>query len=108
MRIDIITGGDHGKGVFIAGSCIVVMLNEATQSKGQKIDSFSFEMSVAEIICRRENAEILSMTIHNDLAKSIDTIATNELNFHVNDKDKIDCCLGNMQKVGSNQNRVSV
>jgi len=61
-HIDNITGCDHGKGAFVAGAQIVVTLDKSTQSKGQKINSFSFKISLAEIIYRKANAEILTKT----------------------------------------------
>ena len=77
IRIDIITGGDHGKGAFVARARIVVALDEQATSEGEKIDSFSFEISVAEIICRKDNADILCKTIKDELTKGLDTLASN-------------------------------
>ena len=85
IRIDIITGGDHGKGAFVAGARIVVALDEQATSDGKKIDSFSFEISVAEIICRKDNADILSKTIKDELTKGLDTLASNKLHFFLNE-----------------------
>ena len=97
IRIDIITGGDHGKGTFVAGARIVVALDEQATSEGKKIDSFSFEISVAEIICRKDNADILSKTIKDELTKGLDTLASNKLHFFLNDEGKIDVSLGDAE-----------
>ena len=54
-RVDVVHGGDHGCGAFIAGSRVsVILLDTGDKSK----ESFSFEISVAEIQCRKYNAEI--------------------------------------------------
>ena len=44
--IDVISGGDHGKGAFIAVGKVIVFLKDGK--------SFSFEMTVAEILCRKD------------------------------------------------------
>ena len=94
-RIDIITGGDHGKGAFVAGARIVVKLaDDAKSAKGDDIQSFSFEISVAEIICRKDNAEILEKTIKDELTKGLDTLATEPLHFFRDATNKIQCSVG--------------
>ena len=46
------TGGDHGVGIFIAGSQIVATLfHSISTNTGDQKELFSFEISVAEIIC---------------------------------------------------------
>ena len=45
-RVDVVYGGDHGRGTFIAGSRVSVILIDTGDSNKE---SFSFEMSVAEI-----------------------------------------------------------
>ena len=84
-RLDIIPGGDHGKGAFILGARIVVRLVEPLRPNGEGEEAqsyFSFEISVAEVICRKDNAEILSMTIKDELTKGLRTIAENKLTFY--------------------------
>ena len=94
-RIDIIAGGDHGKGAFVAGARIVVKLaDNAKSAKGDDVQSFSFEISVAEIICRKDNAEILELTIKDELTKGLDTLATEPLHFFLDATNKIQCSVG--------------
>ena len=83
-RVDIITGGDHGLGAFVAGSRIVVIADERRQDDdGRPIESFSFEISVAEILCRKDNAKILSESIKDELTKGLEQLATSEINFYL-------------------------
>ena len=93
-RVDIITGGDHGLGAFVAGSRIVVIADERRQDDdGRPIESFSFEISVAEILCRKDNAKILSESIKDELTKGLEQLATSEINFYLSSEGEIDCAL---------------
>ena len=76
--IDVISGGDHGKGAFIAVGKVIVFLKDGK--------SFSFEMTVAEILCRKDNAELLSLTIKDLLTQGLQTMAKDNLYIKV-DKD---------------------
>ena len=71
-RIDIIAGGDHGQVAFQAGARIVVILK-----KGQLI----FEVSVAEVLCRKDNADILQKTIEPRLSRGLEGISKSSLNI---------------------------
>ena len=88
------TGGDHGLGAFVAGARIVVVLNPvvatapvaqlpvpATDADKTKEESFSFETCVAEIIYRKDNAEILSQTIKEELTNGLQRLSTEPLNI---------------------------
>ena len=86
-RIDFIIGADHGKGAFIVGAKIVVTLKQDSIH-----ESFSFEISIAEIICRKDTAAVLKATIHDELTKGLKTIADNNINITLNDNNEIECC----------------
>ena len=91
-RVDVVHGGDHGCGAFIAGSRVSVILLDTGDKSN---DSFSFEISVPEIQCRKDNAEILSLTIKDDLTKGFRTIAEAKLNVYLDEKNKVVCSFGN-------------
>ena len=76
-RIDAIVGGDHGQGAFIAGARIVVAHNRVGNNGGETW--FSFEISVAEVLCPKDNAEILELTIKDDLTEGLRTMAEHDL-----------------------------
>ncbi|KAL7526841.1 hypothetical protein ACHAXR_001674, partial [Thalassiosira sp. AJA248-18] len=84
-RVDHISGGDHGQGAFIAGSRIVISLGD------EDAEPISFEISVAEIVCKKDNADILKKTIKDELTKGFDTLAKNDLVFRLNANDQIEC-----------------
>ena len=89
-RIDVMTGGDHGLEAFVFGArIVVVVVPEET-----KEESFSFEMCVAEILCRKDNAEILSRTIKGELTKGLERLSTEPLNIFVDDQGVLQCNLG--------------
>ena len=54
-RIDIALGGDHGKGAFIFSADIVLVLQD-----NERIYN---EVAIGEIICRKDTAELIEMTI---------------------------------------------
>ena len=87
-RIDIITGADHGLGAMIVGSRIVVILKDNVSDDTK--ESFSFEISVAEILCRKDNADLLDKTVKTELTKGLRTIAKNKLVISHKDS-TIDC-----------------
>lgn len=77
-------GGDHGIGAFIAGAKVVVVLQD---------ESFTFKVSVAEILCRKDNAEILSLT---RLTAGLRELATTALVVSIdnNNRGKVLCRCG--------------
>ena len=90
-RIDIINGGDHGIGAFIAGARIVVTLNESIEEEGSDIVPICFEISVAEIICKKDNAEILTKTIRTNLTEGLKTLSERDIVLGMNQSNKIVC-----------------
>ena len=92
VRIDFIIGADHGKGAFIVGAKIIVTFNEDSNH-----ESFSFEISIAEIICRKDTAAVLKATIHDELTKGLKTIAENNINISLNDNNEIECCFSTQE-----------
>ena len=57
--------------------------------------SFSFEVLVAEIICRKDNADVLALTIKDELTCGLHSLATKQLNAFVSSDDgRVDIALG--------------
>ena len=79
-RIDIIHGGDHGCGEFIAGARVCVNLTQLSQTTGTDDgdvvtqQSFTFEIFVAEIICHKDNTEIILLSIRDELTRGLEKI----------------------------------
>eukprot|EP00984_Skeletonema_dohrnii_P005248 scaffold1837_cov120-Skeletonema_dohrnii-CCMP3373.AAC.1 len=81
-RIDIVVGGDHGAGAFVLGAKVIVTFEDST--------SHYFDVSVAEVTCRKDNAEILKRTIHDELTKGLEVMAKNQLHIDVHQNEKGD------------------
>ena len=73
------------------------MLNNEANENVNKSDSFLFEVYVAKIICRKDNANILKLTAKADLTRGLKNLATKQLNTCVNKDGNGDCCLGQYQ-----------
>jgi hypothetical protein len=72
--VDVMGGGDHGKGAFIFGAKIAVVLCSEKKDPNE-IDweaYFDFEISVAKIICGKDSGEIIELTINGQANKRIE------------------------------------
>ena len=65
-RLDFVVGGDHGKGVFIFCGNIVVVLRSGERIK--------IEVVLAEILCRKDTADLIKNTILDDLKAGLETL----------------------------------
>ena len=90
-KVDIIAGGDHDQGSFITGEKINVSL--AVHNNNEQ-SAFSFEISVNEILCKKDNADILRKTMKDGLTKGLQTIAENQLNLSIESKGLVHCSFG--------------
>ena len=72
-------------------SRIVVTLNDNAIETDE--DPICFEISVAEIICRKDNADILSKTIRGHLTDGLRTLAQNKIAMKLDDQGLIVCSL---------------
>jgi hypothetical protein len=80
-------GGDHGKGAFIFGAKIAVVL--CVKKDSNEIDweayweaYFEVEISVAEIICGKDSAEIIDLAIKDELTTGLKTTWTMMMKEH--------------------------
>ena len=53
-------------------------------------------MSLAEVLCRTDSAEIIEKTILGDLTKAMKTVATKRLHIYKDTEGKVGCCFGAM------------
>jgi hypothetical protein len=70
-RIVIVLGGDHGCGAFVVGAKVIVTF---TDNKSE-----CFDVSVAEVLCRKDNAEILEKTVLSELSKYLELVVENPI-----------------------------
>lgn len=86
--IDVMAGGDHGKGAFVFGAKVVVYVTKEEDHKEIDEDaSFLFEISVAEIVCSKDCGDIIAMTIKDELTKGLETIAKKDMTISVKTDD---------------------
>ena len=88
-RVDIVTCGDHGQGEFQAGCQVVIVLLEHESSP-----SIVFDIIVAEVVCRKDNTEVLKAAIEPHLTSGFNTICEKQLTIGLNSDCEIVCSFG--------------
>ena len=82
-RFQIVVGGDHGDVDFQFGESVTVgMINK------QKIE---FEVSVCEVICRKDTAKLIELTILPELTKGLKVVTLTPLCICVNPDGELIC-----------------
>ena len=82
-RVQIVVGGDHGDVAFQFGASVTVgMINK------QKIE---FEVSVCEVICRKDTAKLIELTILPELTKGLKVVTLTPLCICVNPDGELIC-----------------
>ena len=77
-----VAGGDKGGDAFQFGTTVYVETNDDTVH--------SFEVSVCEVICEKDTAEILSNTIVKNLTKGLKN-CTKTLHIYTDTNDNVKC-----------------
>ncbi len=93
-RVDVTTGGDHGKGALQHGAQVTTVVKDAYEVEGHDDDdshSFTFNTIIAEVICKKDNSEILKLTINNKLSEAMKEIAESKVEFQVSANGKVKC-----------------
>jgi hypothetical protein len=83
VRIQVIVGGDHGDTAFQFGASVSVDLT------GDRI--IEFEVSVCELICRKDTCKSIESTILTRLTQGLEIVAMWNLNIDVNDEGGEEC-----------------
>ena len=109
-RADFIHGADHGQGALQAGTktvlvfeprdkpvtCIPTPKSKPTPSEF----AISFEVGIAEVICKKDTSEVIRKTICDHLTKHFKTIASNPLTIGFDrETQSIKCCFGKNQSL---------
>ncbi len=76
-------GGDHGDTAFQFGASVFVLLRD-----GERID---FELSVFELICRKDTGKLIEETILPTLTSGLEIVATWHLHIERSEKGQILC-----------------
>ena len=88
-RVDIVTGGDHGQGAFQAGCQVVIVFSEEDDRP-----SIVFDTAFAEVICRKDNTEVLKAKIEPHLTSGFKAICEKSLPSGLNGDGDIACSFG--------------
>jgi hypothetical protein len=84
-RVDLILGGDHGAGAFQFGVKVVI---------ASKKSVLTFDIAVAEVICKKDNAEVLKLTVEQHLTEGISAITKETLTFGYGSNGDMACFFG--------------
>ena len=82
-RIQVVAGGDHGDVAFQFGALVSVEMTDA-----RKIE---FEVSVCEVICRKDTAKLIEDTILPRLTNGLEVVKTVPLSILRDKHDNIKC-----------------
>jgi hypothetical protein len=85
--------GDHGDTAFQFGASISVELNDA-----QIID---FEVSVCELICRKDTGKLIDQTILPQLTNGLQVVATMPLHIETDEHGLLQCRFSRTAPVGN-------
>jgi hypothetical protein len=81
--VQVVVGGDHGDTAFQFGASVSVNL------MGNRI--IDFEVSVCELICRKDTSKLIESTILPRLTKGLEIVATWHLHIEMNDDGLLEC-----------------
>jgi hypothetical protein len=79
----VVVGGDHGDTAFQFGASVSVDLI------GFRI--IDFEVSVCELICRKDTGKLIKRTILTRLTKGLEIVATWHLHIELSDEGLLEC-----------------
>ena len=87
-KLKVVAGGDHGDIAFQFGATISVELDDNS--------AIDFEVSVAEVICRTDSADLIEQTILPRLTKGLRTISSKMLHIYTDETGTVGCCFGSL------------
>jgi hypothetical protein len=118
-RVDIILGGDHGDGAFQFGVKVVIVVRKPLSSRAPVVtsappisiptpksgkaslivdgmieESIAFDIAIAEVICRKDNTEVLKKTIEPHIREGIEAITAKKLTIGWDAKGNVKCSFG--------------
>ena len=85
-RVDVTTGGDHGQGALQHGVRVTVVTTEETvleRSGNDDRHAITVESIFAEVICKKDSAAILKLTINDQLVEAMREISESKLEMVV-------------------------
>ena len=83
-RIDLTTGGDHGQGALQQDVQVTIILDDDIEIDDHDEDdkhllTYELIIIIAEVICKKDNAEIMKLIINTQLSEAMKEIAKYKL-----------------------------
>jgi hypothetical protein len=92
QRIGVVAGGDHGDVAFQFGVSVHIEISDGSQ--------VHFEVSVLELICRKDTEKLIEATILPGLTSGLKKVETLSLHIHHDKQDgKIPCKFSNTSTI---------
>ena len=93
VRVQVVVGGDHSDTAFQFGASISVELKDAR--------IINFEVSVCELICRKDKAKPIKQTILPRLTIGLQVVATMPLHIETDKNGLLQCRFSHTAPVGN-------
>ena len=93
-RIDVTTGGDHGKGALQQGIRLTLVVKDEVELESPDDDdekAVTTDSIVAEVICKKDKAEVLELTVNSQLVEALREIADGKLEITPTMPGKVKC-----------------
>ena len=88
------TGGNHGQGALQQGVQVTIVLNDDIEIDGHDEDdkhSFTNELIIVEVTYKKDNAEIMKLTINTQLSEAMKEIARCKLAVFIGSSRIVQC-----------------
>ncbi len=92
-HVQVVAGGDHGDTAFQFGASVSVHLTD------NRI--IYFEVSVCELICRKDMSKLIKTTILSRLTRGLEIVATWHLHIENNEQGQIECEFKDARSINS-------
>ena len=93
-RIDLTTGGDHGKGALQLGIRLTMVVSNEGELRNHDHDddkAITVDSILAEVICKKYNADVLKITINSKFVEVMRGIEEGKLELIVTEPGKVKC-----------------
>jgi hypothetical protein len=92
QRVGVVAGGDHGDVAFQFGASVHIEISDGS--------TIHLEVSVLELICRKDTAKLIEATIMPGLTSGLKKVATMSLHIHHEEQDgNIHCKFSNTSTI---------
>jgi hypothetical protein len=101
QRIRVVAGGDHGNVAFQFGASVQIEISDRS--------TIYFEVSVLELICRKDTPKLIEATLLPGLTSGLMKVATLSLHIYHDKRDgKIHCKFSNTSTILSPQHLTTI